>query len=83
MDAGSILVLVIVAALLVLAARYMLKKREGCLGCKDEGCAFHGTDHEMPEGETLINGKPVSCPVAERAIASVEERLGPVEEPDQ
>lgn len=80
MDAGSVLVLAIVAVLLALAVRYLLKKRDGCLGCKDEGCAYHGTDHEMPAGEVLVDGKPVSCPVAERALASVEERLGPVED---
>lgn len=78
MDAGSIIVLVIVAALLACAVRYMLKKgKGGCSDCSDEGCAFHGTDHEPPAGEVLADGKPVSCPVAERAVAAVEAKLGP------
>lgn len=80
MDAGSVLVLVIVAALLACAVRYMLRKgRGGCSDCSDEGCSFHGTDREPPAGEVLVDGKPISCPVADRAVAAVEAKLGPAD----
>ena len=82
MDAGSVIVLLIVLALVTLVVwRLWRKRKSGCIDCTDEACAFHGTVHEPVPGETFIDGKPVSCPAADRAFADVEAKLGPVDKP--
>ena len=79
MDAGSVIVLLVVLALVALVGRYLWRRRKsGCIDCEDEACVFHGTAHEPVPGEVLVDGRPVSCPVADRAMADVEAKLGPV-----
>ncbi|MEE8715699.1 MAG: FeoB-associated Cys-rich membrane protein [Coriobacteriales bacterium] len=76
MSAGSVFVLIIVIALLALSIRYLLRRRGGCSDCSEQGCSFHGTSHEPPAGELFdAEGKPVSCPAADRMIRDVQGAL--------
>lgn len=67
MNVSTIVVLAVVAALVVLAVRSLVKKRKagGCAGCSEASCC---SAHKGP-GE--------ACPAARRALADVEARLGP------
>lgn len=78
MDAGSILVLAIVLALFVAVVVYLVRRSRrggGCGDCSEEGCAFHGTDHEPTPGATLADGSPATCPSIQRALRNVDELL--------
>lgn len=67
MNAPTIVVLVIVAVLLALAVRSIVRsqKNDRCSGCSNEGCG----------GASSVD----SCPVTQRAMADIEARLGPAE----
>lgn len=77
MNVGSAIVLLVIAVLLALCVRYLLRKRNaGCAGCSEESCAYHGTNREPPTAEAFDeNGNPVSCPAVDRMMASVTDRL--------
>ena len=65
MNIPTIVVLVILAALLGIAIRSMLRSsKDGhCNGCSNEGCGGAGTVD--------------ACPATQRALADLEARLGP------
>ncbi len=65
MNASTVIVLLVIAALLALAIRSLVKGRRSgkCLGCSEEGCSGAGTVD--------------ACPATVRALADVEAKLGP------
>lgn len=80
MDIGSIIALAIVLALFAVVVVGLVRKSRrggGCVDCSDKGCAFHGTTHEPVPGAKMPDGTPAHCPSMQRALAAVEERLGP------
>ena len=79
MDMGSIIALAIVLGLFAaVVVRLVLRSRRGggCIECKDEACAFHGTAHEPVPGEVLADGTKASCPAVGRALDVVDAKLG-------
>ena len=66
MNAPTVVVLLVVAALFALAVRSIVKKRRGggCAGCSEDSCGHAAGD---------------ACPSALRALADVEARLGPAD----
>lgn len=76
MNVGSIVVLAVIAVLVVLAVRCSFRSEKGgCSDCAEEGCAYHGTDHQIPAGELLADGKPVACPAVDRMMGDVDRAL--------
>lgn len=71
MNLATIVVLAILAALLALAVRAIVRGHDGesCSGCSNEGCSGKA------------GAKPDVCPTAARAMADVEARLGPAGKP--
>ncbi len=63
-NVSTIAVLIVVAVLLALALRSIVKgrKKGKCPGCSEEFCTGHGVDG--------------TCPTMGRALADVEARLG-------
>lgn len=74
MNFSTAAVLVVIAVLLALAIASMVRKNRkgGCGDCADEGCSFHGTDHEPEPGEILPDGTVAACPAVDRALKSVD-----------
>ncbi len=67
MNAPTVVVLLVIAALLALAIRSLVKGRRSgkCVGCSEESCGGAGTVD--------------ACPATLRALADVEAKLGPAE----
>ena len=79
MDAGSIIALAVVLALFAIVVVGLVRKSRrggGCTDCSEEGCAFHGTEHEPTPGATLPDGTQAHCPSMQRALADIDAKLG-------
>ena len=67
MNPQTLAVLIVLAALLFLAVRY-IKRSKGdghCAGCNEEGCSGHGVDG--------------TCPSVDKALGDIDRKLGSID----